>query len=213
MLGTLFDDAVSIVNRTFESPQVKTYLARYTSEAMVLPFEKGTGMYLNMMIPSTHNYGLAIPKGGSGAPPAALAAAFKDPGGPIRTSSPVPRVKISGGTATGVVIASGEEITARRAVINACSVQQLFNVFMDQGEPSLPAGFQSRVAALEPSPLGAFKYHFALKEPVRWRAALSNPDVDKCALVDYDAPWDKNMHEYLDYMLGNPVTNMFAWSN
>jgi phytoene dehydrogenase-like protein len=213
MLHTLFDDAVSIVNRTFESPQVKTFLARYTSEAMVLPFEKGTGMYLNMMIPSTHNYGMAIPKGGSGALPDALAAALADLGGTIRTSSPVAKVTISGGTATGVVLASGEEIIARRAVINACSVQQLFNEFMDPGEPSLPADLQARVAALEPSPLGAFKYHFALKEPVRWKAAQSNPDVDKCLLVDYDAPWDKHMHQYLEYMLGNPVTNMFAWAN
>jgi phytoene dehydrogenase-like protein len=211
-LRTLFDDAVSIVNRTFESSQVKTYLARYTSEAMVIPFEKGTGTYLNMMIPSTHNYGMAVPKGGSGELPRALAEALAAFGGTIRTSCPVVRVKISGGKATGVVLASGEEITAKRAVINACSVQQLFNVFMDPGEPALPAGFQDVVAALEPSVLGAFKYHFALKEPPRWKAAQSNPDVDKCVLVDYDAPWDQHMHQYLEYMLGNPVTDMFAFS-
>ena len=211
-LKMLFDDANSILNRTFESPYIKTYLARYTSEAMVIPFEKGTGTYLNMMIPSTHNYGMAVPKGGSGRLPAALANALADFGGTIRTSSPVVRVRIAGGKATGVVLASGEEITARRAVINACSVQQLFNEFLDPEEPALPEGFQRRIAELEPSVLGAFKYHFALKEPPRWKAAQSNPDVDKCVLVDYDGPWDAHMHQYLEYMLGNPVTNMFAWA-
>lgn len=212
-LRSLMDDAMSIVNRTFESPQVKEYLLRYTSEAMVIPFEKGTGSYLNMMIPSTHNYGMAIPKGGSGELPRALAAALKDFGGTILTSSPVAKVTVAGGKATGVVLASGETIEARRAVINACSVQQLFNQFLPDGDPALPPGFQKRIADLEPSVLGAFKYHFALKEPVRWRHADTNPDVNNCVLVDYDAPWEKHMHQYLDYMLGNPVTDMFAFSN
>jgi phytoene dehydrogenase-like protein len=57
-----------------------------------------------------------LPVGGTGAISGAIAAAA---GAELRTSAPVARITTRGGKATGVVLESGEEITARVVVSNA----------------------------------------------------------------------------------------------
>jgi phytoene dehydrogenase-like protein len=54
-----------------------------------------------------------LPRGGTGAVSTAIAAAAQAAGAVLRTSVPVARVLVEGGTATGVVLESGEEIRAR----------------------------------------------------------------------------------------------------
>jgi len=213
LMKFLFGRATEVVDRMFESEQLKSLLLRYTSEAMCAPYDYGTGNYLSSMVPAIHDYGMSIPKGGSGELPRALAAYLDDAGATIRTSAGVARVKLAGGAAKSVILESGEEIPAKRAVINACSVQQLFGRFLDPGEPALPPGFQEQIADLEPSVVGAFLYLFACKEAPKFKAGRDNPDVDKCVLVEHDPPYDAFMHRFMDFYLGNPCTDMFAYSN
>jgi len=212
-LKGLFGRSTDVLNRMFESEQVKSFLARYTSEAMCAPFDYGTGGYLNSMIPGTHNVGMAVPKGGSQALPDALAAYLADAGGTIRTSAGVSRVIVQDGTATGVILESGETIKARRGVINACSVQQLFGTFISPDEPALPEDFSQKIADLQPSSVSAFVTHVALTEHAKFTAGVDNPDVDKCVTISHDPSWDTFQHRFLDHQLGNPSTDMFAFSD
>lgn len=57
--------------------------------------------------------------GGTGAITQAMTAAAKEAGAEIRTSAEVKEVRIKDGAATGVVLASGEEISAKAVVSNA----------------------------------------------------------------------------------------------
>jgi phytoene dehydrogenase-like protein len=57
--------------------------------------------------------------GGMGAITAAMAAAAKEAGAEIRTGAAVSEVRIKDGIATGVVLASGEEVAAKAVVSNA----------------------------------------------------------------------------------------------
>jgi phytoene dehydrogenase-like protein len=60
-----------------------------------------------------------LPAGGAGAITQAMAAAATQAGAEIRTSAPVSEIRIKDGVATGVVLESGEEITAKAVVSNA----------------------------------------------------------------------------------------------
>jgi len=60
-----------------------------------------------------------FPIGGAGAITAALAAAAKEAGAEIRTDATVAEIRVKDGVATGVVLTSGEEITAMAIVSNA----------------------------------------------------------------------------------------------
>src|SRR3982750_2233552 len=85
------------------------------------------GTYLGVRSPGTayvllHHYmgeidgafrAWGIPKGGTGSVSNAIAAAARSRGAEIRTSSPVARIDVRGGTARGVVLEGGEEIEAR----------------------------------------------------------------------------------------------------
>jgi len=57
--------------------------------------------------------------GGAGAITAAMAAAAKEAGAEIRTDAPVSEIRIKDGIATGVILASAEEINANAVVSNA----------------------------------------------------------------------------------------------
>jgi phytoene dehydrogenase-like protein len=61
----------------------------------------------------------AIPRGGLGALTSAMAAAAKEAGAEIRTGAEVARILVKNGAVTGVALASGEEIPAKRVVSNA----------------------------------------------------------------------------------------------
>jgi phytoene dehydrogenase-like protein len=60
-----------------------------------------------------------FPIGGAGAITAAMAAVAKQAGAEIRTDAAVSEIRIQDGVATGVVLASGEEISAKAIVSNA----------------------------------------------------------------------------------------------
>jgi phytoene dehydrogenase-like protein len=63
--------------------------------------------------------GVQFPAGGIGAITLAMAAAAKQAGAEIRTGADVAEIRVKDGIASGVVLASGEEISARAVVSNA----------------------------------------------------------------------------------------------
>jgi phytoene dehydrogenase-like protein len=63
--------------------------------------------------------GIQFTVGGAGAITKAMAAAAKEAGAEIRTDAAVTEIRVKDGVATGVVLASGEEISAKAVVSNA----------------------------------------------------------------------------------------------
>ncbi|HZA39886.1 MAG TPA: NAD(P)/FAD-dependent oxidoreductase, partial [Actinomycetota bacterium] len=103
-------------------------------------------------------FGWALPIGGSGMLPAALARLIEDHGGRIVTGAPVAEVTVEGGRATGVVTSSGTRYRARRAVLSTIHAARLEDV-LPQG--SLPDDFVARMKRWKPGHT-LFAVHLAL---------------------------------------------------
>ncbi len=73
-----------------------------------------------------------IPKGGTGGVSYAIARAAQAQGAQIRTEAPVARIKVSGDRATGVVLASGEEIEAG-VVLSSADAKVTFLDLLEAG--------------------------------------------------------------------------------
>jgi phytoene dehydrogenase-like protein len=73
-----------------------------------------------------------IPRGGTGGVSLAIASAARALGAEIRTEAEVARIDVSGGRATGVTLASGEELAAG-AVLSSADPRVTFTGLLDQG--------------------------------------------------------------------------------
>jgi phytoene dehydrogenase-like protein len=85
-------------------------------------------------------------RGGMGGITQALAASARSRGAEVRTGSPVARVLVKNDRATGVALASGEEITAKLVVSNADPKRTFLKLV---GEENLESDFAAAVRALK----------------------------------------------------------------
>jgi phytoene dehydrogenase-like protein len=83
-----------------------------------------------------------IPKGGTGGISESIASAARAQGAEIRTQAPVARILTRGGRATGVVLASGDEILAD-SVLSSVDVRRTFIDLMEPG--TVDADFEAEV--------------------------------------------------------------------
>lgn len=201
-IRTLFSSAQDIAEEWFESKEMRSAFGRWTSEEMIGPREYGTGFYVAGW-PLFHTWGIAMPVGGSGALSEALAACIRDNGGTIRLSSPVKQVKVEGGAAKGVVLDSGEEIRARKAVVSNVNVKQLFLSML--GPENSPPEFQQGIRRLKHATFAPFMQHIALNDSPNYKAG---GDVNKAAWVEISPYRDELLRLYDDYSYGVPNTGM-----
>jgi phytoene dehydrogenase-like protein len=135
-----------LLDEYFESEIVKAHLAGSSIIGTALgPRSPGTAYvllhhYMGSIDGTVGAWGFA--RGGMGAITQALAAALASSGGAIRCEAPVQRIVTHNGRATGVVLGSGEEISARLIVSNL-DVRRTFLQAMDPKE--LPEEFVRRV--------------------------------------------------------------------
>lgn len=202
LLRALLMSSLDICNEWFESDQLKMSLTRFVSEGMVSPQAKGTGYSLFVFIPHSHRYGHAVPVGGSQALPDSLARCIKAHGGTVRTSSPIKRIKVVAGEARGVVLNTGEEILAKKAVISNLNIKQLFPDMV--GIENVPADFVEKVRRLSHSCFQSFKQDFAIKERPNFKAG---GDVNKALHVEF-GPWFEDfLRTFDDYSYGYTHTS------
>lgn len=86
-----------------------------------MPFDADLSGWSLIYLGVLSKYGVAMFHGGTGSLPKALIGVIRDHGGQVITSSPVEQLLVSGNRCTGVRVAGGQEIQARRAVLTACS--------------------------------------------------------------------------------------------
>ena len=215
VLDLMQRSSLDIANQTFESDKVKIHLLRLVSENLQLPDELGTGMGLFLMPGIIHSYGVSQPVGGSGKLSESLVRCIEHYGGEVRCNAEVRRVLTGGGRATGVELASGEQIMAKDAVIGAIHPHRL-RQFVD--------GVESNVLKrAERTTLGSFSLfvsHYALREQIKFRTdaeigsavmleLLSTSRLDEL-LDDFDALRRGRLTERLllaggDESIGDPT--------
>jgi phytoene dehydrogenase-like protein len=115
----LFNSAYDVICRYFESTEVRLHYLKWIGEAMENPESNGTGVLVYNLLAIVHGCGPFAVVGGSQRLTDALVDCIEYHGGTVRTEAEVIKVQISSGRATGVVLATGETIDARDAVI-AC---------------------------------------------------------------------------------------------
>lgn len=230
LMRTQAMSAWDYISEWFENDKVKIALARYASEAMMNPFDNGTGFGFYIILPLMHRYGVGIPVGGSGAFADALRACLEHHGGEVRTEAPVRQFKIEGGRATGVILESSEEILARKGVISTLHAKQVFPSMVPGCE--LPEGFERRIRTLKHSSFQPFNMHVALHEAPRYKVGpavddffwveRSHSDPEEFARAFRDLEYGIPRRDFIAYVTqdtydktrapaGKRVLNMYAF--
>ncbi len=116
-------NAYDLLTENFESALLKGALAFDATQGAEhgarSPGSVLTLLYRVAGLAGAGRLGTAQPRGGMGAVSAALAARARKAGVEIRTGSPVARITVVDDRAVGVLLASGEEISARSVISNA----------------------------------------------------------------------------------------------
>jgi phytoene dehydrogenase-like protein len=122
--------------------------------------------------------GAPIVKGGAGNILTAFERLIRDHGGEIRTGADVAEVTVDeAGRATGVVLASGEKISAAEGVICSMTPMQLYGRLLKGWAGAEPLRESARGFV---HGKGNMQIHYALKSPPRWKAG---EDLAKVALL------------------------------
>jgi phytoene dehydrogenase-like protein len=106
-----------LLDHFISDPLLKAVLAGQSGDHGLPPSEVSVFMQAGI----THHYfnGGYYPKGGAFTIPRAFVRALKRAGGEIRLNTPVERILVEAGRATGVCLADGSEIRARYVISNA----------------------------------------------------------------------------------------------
>jgi phytoene dehydrogenase-like protein len=162
--------AKTILDRWFESEQLKATLATdAVIGAMAAPSMPGTAYVLfhHVMGETNGKRGVwAYVKGGMGGLTQALLKAAQGYGAEVRTEAEVARINVHNGTATGVTLANGEEISAHVVASNA-DANVTFNRLMDNR--LLPPSFAEAVNRIGYES-ASLKINVALSELPRFTA-------------------------------------------
>ncbi|MFA5938959.1 MAG: NAD(P)/FAD-dependent oxidoreductase [Sinimarinibacterium sp.] len=186
----------------FESNEMRVATSRVTSEGMISPQTKGSGIAMFWYFALVRKYGLCLPEGGSGSLSEALRRCFEDLGGELRLSATVKELIVSGGECKGARLVDGEEIVATRAVVSSLNIKQMPGLL---GKHS-PADYTSKIARTEHSEYFPFHIEMALHEAPKYNCGI---DPDTASFVEFSP---KDMNEYLkvfdDLRRGVPVAHI-----
>jgi phytoene dehydrogenase-like protein len=166
----LTGDARSVLERWFESEQLRAPLATDAIiGAAASPSTPGTAYVLFHHVMGECNGARGVwgyVRGGMGGISDSIAAAARERGVEIRTSTPVARILTRGRSAYGVALADGTEFHARQIASNA-DAHHTFVRLVD--EDALPGQFLSDIRAIDYSS-ATLKINVALSELPRFTA-------------------------------------------
>ncbi len=179
MLRMQLSSPKNIVEELFESNELKSFLLAFIKEFGGSPDTYGFGVFVPMMLGETHDpHGWAICKGGSDNLAKAFVNCLEDHGGKVQTNAHVKEIIVDGDKAKGVILEDGTEIYANDMVLTNVEPHQ---TFLDMvGEEKLDENFANSVKRYRHEDTILFSTHLALDEPLKWKCAEFNPDVNRC---------------------------------
>lgn len=203
ILRALSISQLDVCEDWFESDKMKIACSRVTSEGMISPQTKGTGIVMFWYFAVVHKYGLCVPEGGSGQISESLRRCLEDLGGVVRTSSIIKNFKVSGGECQGLILEDGEEILAKKAVVAGLNIKQIPGLV---GVGNLPSDYVRQIERTQASEYFPFHIELALNQAPKYKASLS---AVESSFLEF-APSD--IYEYLkvfdDLKLGIPTAEI-----
>lgn len=132
-----------------------------------MPFDADLSGWSLIYLGVLSRYGVSMFHGGTGALSKSLIDCIEANGGRVVTRSPVEQLVVERGRVTGVRIAGGTEITARRGVLTACSPSTTLNRLLPPGV--LPPKLQTKVDHIPTKKRGItdYKLNVALSGRIR----------------------------------------------
>jgi phytoene dehydrogenase-like protein len=152
--------------RHFDGPQVGNLYAPWALHTGLSPDSAGSGFQVLAIAGSLHAVGLPVVRGGAQNFVRAFERLIADHGGGVRTGVEVERVLTRGDAAVGVV-AGGQELRARRAVIANVTPTQLYGRLL--AGAAVPEQARAQGLRFRYSPRAGAQIHVALSEHLRWR--------------------------------------------
>ena len=192
----------------FESEEIKGFLAFYAGIGTFLgPKSPGTAYVLlhHLMGDLGGAGGWGLMRGGMGAVPSSIIASASRWGMEVRTEAEVAQIKIGNSRATGVVLASGEEIEAGVVVSNADAGTTFLKLV---GANELPSDFVEDIRTFR-TDSSAFKINLALDGLPQYAAFNEEVGISYPTYVHIGPNIDYLEKAYDDAKYGRPSEKPF----
>lgn len=163
--GELVQTSRDWLTQTFAFERAHGVLAPWVLHTGLGPDAAASGFMTQVIAVAVQEGGMPIPRGGGAKLADALVQLIRDHGGVCETGQDVERVLVRSGNAVGVRLASGETITAARAVIANVTPTQLYERLL--ADESVPSAVRDGARRFRYG-RAEMQIHFALSEPARW---------------------------------------------
>jgi len=194
LLRFLLSSPRAWLDETFESKEVKALLAPWGMHLDFAPDISGGALFPYLESMANQSFGMVIGQGGADTVIRALAGMIRSQGGVVECGAPVERVETSRGKATGVVLADGRRIDAKKAVIGGVAPRALRRL--------LPGGsgdgkFDRRMEKFRHAP-GTLMIHLATDDLPAW----PDPELRRFAYVHLAPSLDMMARAYTEAKAG-----------
>jgi phytoene dehydrogenase-like protein len=162
--------------REFRGTEVDHLWVPWLLHAGLSPDHASGGLMVPVLAATMHGAGLPVVAGGAGRFVDAFRALLRERGVAVRTGADVRRVVVRDGRSTGVELADGTTVSARRAVLTSVTPTALYGDLLPT--QTVPADLRQQAASFRYG-RSAMQVHVALSEPLRW----NDPRLDEVPLV------------------------------
>jgi phytoene dehydrogenase-like protein len=160
----------------FDSPELQSCILRFAVSSVIDINEPGSGMMVMGMGTTIPTIGFN--RGGTHQIAHAAHQMLVRRGCRFFTNTSVEKAIIENGVVTGIRLADGSEIAARKLVVSTLSPSQL--IFELIGAEHVDEQLQRRVRLLQDTFGCLMWYSFAVHEAPRYKAEAFNPDIHEC---------------------------------
>jgi len=184
----------AIVEELFEDDRVRTMFL-YLSCMWGLHYDlEGVSYLVPLMFNRATNYRLVV--GGSHHLAHLFTKVLYRHGGMIISPVQVKRIVIENGAATGVELQDGTLYRARKFVASSLDPYQTFLEYV--GESNLEGSFVTRINDWKWELSSLFHVHLALTEAPQFKAAASNPDLNRALITVLGYETEENLIRHYD---------------
>ena len=179
------------LDQHFTNDKIKAHLAFHASVCSYTTDVKGLAIGFPLLVGKINNWHLCV--GGSHRLAHALWRDLAQHGDMMISDADVSTIMVESGRAVGVTLSSGEQITARKAVVSTVDVEQTFLRFLnkDAVDVELREKVENKIAHKDWT---LFSVHAAMNRLPEYEAAEFDPDVNRAWVVNlgYSSPAELN---------------------